>query len=64
MLVTIDRFEGNFAVVETEDGQMVNMPSVLVPNAKEGDCIKIEIDREKTLSQKEEIKNLMDSLFE
>ena len=31
MRVIIDRFEGDYAVVELEDGSMVNMPKSLVP---------------------------------
>lgn len=63
MKVIIDRFEGNFAVVEIEEGHVVNVPKVLFPNAKEGDVIKIEIDHVETKERKERIKALMDELF-
>ncbi len=63
MIVIIDRFEGEFAVVETENGEMVNIPEILVPDAREGDAVRIEIDREETVRRKDEIKGLMDSLF-
>ena len=46
--VIIDRFEGDYAVVETEDKIMVNLPKSLIPGAKEGDVISISIDEEET----------------
>jgi len=64
MKVTIDRFEGDFAVAELENRGFANIPKVLVPDAKEGDVIRIEIDKEETKIQKENIKQMMDSLFE
>jgi len=63
MEVIIDRFEEEYAVVEIDVGKFVNMPKVLVPNAKEGDVIKIEIDNEATKKREDNIKNLMDDLF-
>lgn len=63
MYVTIDRFEGEFAVVETEDNTMVNLPRCLLTDAKEGDVVLIKVDKEKTKSQQDEINDLMNSLF-
>lgn len=60
----IDRFEGDFAVVEAENGRFYNIPKSLLPeNAKEGCVIKIEIDKKATEKRKNEIKNKMDRLF-
>lgn len=39
MNAIIDRFEGRYAVVETDDGKMHNIDKSLLPNAKEGDKI-------------------------
>ena len=40
MKVTIDRFDGGFAVVETGDKKFVNLPDALVPaGAKEGSVL-------------------------
>lgn len=61
MRVIIDRFEGNFAVVELEDGTMVNMPKILVPNANEGDTVTIESYRD--TEREKRIKKLADELF-
>ncbi len=65
MKVIIDRFEGEYAVVELEDRTMVNMPRRLVPeNAREGDVLNIEIDMDSTRERKERINRLMDELWE
>ena len=63
MKVVIDRFEGEYAVVEMEDRTMVNLPKILVPDAKDGDVIKIEIDVEETEKRKQEIEQLMNKIW-
>jgi hypothetical protein len=62
--VIIDRFEGDYAVVETEDKIMVNLPKLLIPGAKEGDVISISIDEEETKKRKDNISKLMDDLWQ
>ena len=62
--VIIDRFEGDYAVVETEDKIMVNLPKLLIPGAKEGDVISISIDEEETKQRKDNISKLMDDLWQ
>lgn len=37
MRITIDRFEGDFAVIELPNGKVCNAPRVLLPDAHEGD---------------------------
>ncbi len=65
MKVIIDRFEGDYAVVELPDMSTVDMPIQLVPEgAKEGDVLIIEIDIEETKKREEQIKKLMDDLWE
>ena len=64
MKVIIDRFEGAFAVVEMEDKTMVDIPKVLVPDAKEGDVIDISIDISGTDARKKRIDKLMGDLWE
>ncbi len=64
MRVIIDRFEGDFAVVEMGNGETVNMPGILVPKgAKEGDVIDIQINEEKTLERRRKIENMMKDLW-
>lgn len=65
MKVIIDRFEGNYAIVELENRSTVDMPKKLIPEgAKEGDVLSIEIATDETNRRKERIKKLMDDLFE
>ena len=64
MKVIVDRFEGDYAVVEIAIGKFVNIPRVLVPDAKEGDIIKIEIEKKETEERKKYIKDLMNNVFE
>lgn len=62
----IDRFEGNWAVIEFEDVTF-NIPRSLIPkSAKEGDVIKISVsvDKNATFTRKSKIKKLVDELFE
>ena len=61
MKLIIDRFEGDFAVLELEGLSTVNLPKVLVPNAKEGDIVTIEVSKDK--DRHERIEKLADSLF-
>lgn len=62
----IDRFEGDWAVIEF-GRKTFNLPKIILPKgAKEGDVIDIEvtIDRKTTASRKESINKLADSLFD
>lgn len=64
MKVIIDRFEGEYAVVELEDGSMVDMFKTLIPsNAKEGSVITILCDDSETKDRQEKMKTKMNSLF-
>lgn len=70
MKVVIDRFEGNYAVCEKENGEIINIEKDKIPNeAKEGDVLVIEnngiiIDKEETEKRKEEMKKLIDDIWE
>ena len=63
MKVIIDRFEGNFAVVELPDSSHVQLPAVLVPDAKEGSIISIEVDVAETKRRAQAVEELMNDLF-
>ncbi|MCX7715239.1 MAG: DUF3006 domain-containing protein [Clostridia bacterium] len=63
MIVTIDRFEGDFAVVETDNRKIFLISKELVLNAHEGDVVSIEIMDKETKRRKEEISKLADELF-
>lgn len=60
MKIVIDRIEGEFAVCELPDMQIVNIPLCLFDDAKEGDIYSIEKDE----SEKEERGKKAQSLFD
>lgn len=69
-MLTIDRFDGEFAVCINDNGSIINVKKKLIPDeAKEGDIIEISencyiINIEKTKSKFDEIKKLQDGLWE
>lgn len=69
MKVTIDRFEGRFAVCEKEDRSMINIERDKIPSdAREGYILmvegdKITIDSEGTDKRKKEIEELTKDLW-
>jgi len=66
----IDRFEGDLAVIETDDRQIVHLPREKLPKeAKEGSVVEIREDRavvlhRETEERRERIRDLMKGLFE
>ena len=67
---SIDRFEGNFAVLENRESlEMINVKRNEIPNdAKEWNILFYKnniykIDRIKTINIKSQMKNLLNSLF-
>ncbi len=70
MRAVIDRFEGEYAVCESEEGSMFNLKRSKLPSeASEGDVIlidedKVSIDTKATKQRKEYIKKLMDDIWE
>ncbi|MBQ4516348.1 MAG: DUF3006 domain-containing protein [Clostridia bacterium] len=64
MKLIIDRFEKDYAVVEMPDGKMVNIPKILLSDAKEGDVVEIKVNKNETQKLKDEISKLMESVWE
>mgnify|MGYP001598883321 CR=1 FL=1 len=70
MNVIIDRFEGNYAVCEKEDRNMIDIKKSKIPSlAKEGDVLSIDndviiIDVSKTQERKRKIEKLTKDLWE
>ncbi len=65
-MLTIDRFEGEYALIEM-NRRIFHIPKVLLPkSAREGDVITIQItvDKEATKQQKQSADGLADKLFE
>lgn len=63
MKVILDRFEGDYAILELDVGEVVSVPKVLVKDAVEGDVIKISIDKDETSKRKKKIEELMNDVF-
>ena len=65
MKYIIDRFEGDFAIVELADKTFSNIPRIAIPlEAKEGSVIDVTIDVESTDERSRKINKLMGDLFE
>lgn len=62
----VDRFEGEFVIIEMPDGQMLKLPAALLQgmNCKEGDVLSLSIDDGETQRRRQKINSLMDDLFE
>jgi len=66
-LYIIDRFEGDWAIVETENRIIFNLPrSILPTDLKEGDVISIQInvDPVATKQRSKNTKSLLDNFFD
>jgi len=64
MNLIIDRFEGEYAVVELPDRSMVNLPKKVLPaDACEGDVISITIDKDEIRDRKQKIQKLAEDLW-
>lgn len=62
----VDRFEGEWAVIEYQD-KTFNFPKELLPkSAKEGDILKFNVDVDKQSSKKaqEGMQKMLDDMFE
>ncbi|MBC7766129.1 MAG: DUF3006 domain-containing protein [Hyphomonadaceae bacterium] len=65
MHYTIDRFEGDMAILEAHTRETFTLLRRFLPQgAKEGDILTLQIDKSKTEAQKSQINSLMDELFE
>ena len=66
----IDRIEGSFAVIELNDGTMVNIPkNKIIGDFKEGDILVedsefFKVDSELTKKRKEEIEHMMKDMWQ
>lgn len=60
----IDRFEGDFAIVELEDKSFEKIPKRLLPgDAIEGSIIEIVLNRDRTDQLRNEVESMVDELF-
>lgn len=64
MNVIIDRFEGDFAVVELDGRGFSKIPKELIPKgAEEGTVLTIYVNKEETEKRKEEISRLFNDVW-
>lgn len=50
--LTVDRTEGDFAILENEDGKTAAVKLFLLPDVSEGDVLEISVDRSETEARK------------
>ncbi|MEG2377276.1 MAG: DUF3006 domain-containing protein [Clostridia bacterium] len=63
MVAIVDRIEGEYVILECEDGVMARMSKSLLPNAHDGDVVRIESDAAATSDRALKIKKRMDALW-
>lgn len=69
MKIIIDRFEGEYAVCETEEKKFIDIPKIDIPvGAKEGDILSksdngYKIEKDETNEKRQAIKTRMNKLF-
>ena len=64
MKIIVDQIEENVATVELENGEMINVPSIILDGAEEGDIVEIMVQKKETYERKETIEELANRLFE
>lgn len=64
MQVVIDRFEGEYAVVELPDGTTAHISKSLLPNAHEGDVVDVVVNKAETGKREKKITKLADEVWE
>lgn len=66
LLYIIDRFEGDYAVIEGEDRRLFTLPKNLLSQAQAGDVIEISvtIDVRETEKRKKQTRSLLDNFFD
>lgn len=64
MRFTIDRINGEVAVVIVDSGQKFNVPCAFFPDVKEGNIYRIILDETEMKSRYERIKKIADEIWE
>jgi hypothetical protein len=64
MRLTVDRFEGVYAICELENGEFVDIPRKALPEGiTEGSKLLIEVDDAEKTEDQERIRKKMNNLF-
>ena len=64
MRVIVERFEGDSALLELEDGTIISVPKKLVVECQEGDVIDILKNEKETENRKQKVETLINKLFQ
>lgn len=64
MKIIVDKIEENIATVEMPNGDIINVPSILLDGASEGDIVEITVCKDETVKRKIEIEDIINRLFE
>lgn len=64
MRYIVDRFENEYAIIELDNGEFVDIPKKALPSdASEGSIIEVTTLKDETSVRKTEMKKKMNSLF-
>lgn len=63
MIAIIDRFEGDRAILEIRAGEYAEMSLALLPDAKQGDVVRIDVDTLETQKRKQAAQQIINDLF-
>lgn len=64
MVITIDRIEKDTLVLELADGELIEVPRSLIPDAQEGFIYDIKKNELETQTRAQRIKEKINNLFE
>jgi len=64
MKMIVDKIEENIATIELENGEMINVPTIILDGAEEGDVVEIIVRKDETYERRETIEDLANRLFE
>lgn len=64
MLYIVDKIENGMIFLEDETEDLFAVPQELIPGAIEGDCIDISINKEETEKRRNNVRRLMEELFQ
>ncbi len=64
MLYVVDRIENGLMFLENETEELFAVPCELIPGAREGDCVDININMEETEKRRDNVRRLMEELFQ
>lgn len=63
MIFTVDRIEKDRIILEPEDGQMIEVPRALIPNAQEGFIYSIKKENKEQQTRRQRIEEKAKKLF-